>query len=44
MVNCNSQHEVDEYWEKLSTGGGQKIQCGGKGINMVYCGKLCQLY
>ncbi len=28
MVNCNSQHEVDEYWEKLSTGGGQKIQCG----------------
>ena len=27
MVNCNSQQEVDEYWEKLSTGG-QKIQCG----------------
>ncbi len=27
MVNCNSQKEVDEYWEKLSAGG-QKIQCG----------------
>jgi predicted 3-demethylubiquinone-9 3-methyltransferase (glyoxalase superfamily) len=29
VVNCNTQQEVDEYWEKLSTeGGGQKIQCG----------------
>ena len=28
MVNCNTQQEVDEYWEKLSEGGGQKIQCG----------------
>jgi predicted 3-demethylubiquinone-9 3-methyltransferase (glyoxalase superfamily) len=27
VVNCNTQQEVDEYWEKLSTGG-QKIQCG----------------
>lgn len=28
MVNCNTQQEVDEYWEKLSAGGGQEIQCG----------------
>jgi predicted 3-demethylubiquinone-9 3-methyltransferase (glyoxalase superfamily) len=28
MVNCNIQQEVDEYWEKLSTGGGQNIHCG----------------
>jgi predicted 3-demethylubiquinone-9 3-methyltransferase (glyoxalase superfamily) len=28
MVNCNTQQEVDEYWEKLSTGGGQNIHCG----------------
>ena len=28
VVNCNTQQEVDEYWEKLSTEGGQKIQCG----------------
>ena len=28
MVNCNTQQEVDEYWEKLSAEGGQKIQCG----------------
>src|SRR6476620_5802407 len=27
VVNCNTQQEVDEYWEKLSTGW-QKIQCG----------------
>jgi predicted 3-demethylubiquinone-9 3-methyltransferase (glyoxalase superfamily) len=27
VVNCNIQQEVDEYWEKLSTGG-QKNQCG----------------
>jgi predicted 3-demethylubiquinone-9 3-methyltransferase (glyoxalase superfamily) len=28
VVNCNTQQEVDEYWEKLSTGGGQNIHCG----------------
>ncbi len=27
VVNCHTQQEVDEYWEKLSTKG-QKIQCG----------------
>jgi predicted 3-demethylubiquinone-9 3-methyltransferase (glyoxalase superfamily) len=27
LVNCETQEEVDEYWEKLSAGG-QKIQCG----------------
>lgn len=27
FINCNSQQEVDELWEKLSTGGG-KSQCG----------------
>jgi predicted 3-demethylubiquinone-9 3-methyltransferase (glyoxalase superfamily) len=27
MINCNTQDEIDEYWEKLSAGG-QKIQCG----------------
>ncbi|MEA2697572.1 MAG: hypothetical protein QOI66_1843 [Myxococcales bacterium] len=26
-VNCETQAEIDEYWEKLSEGG-QKIQCG----------------
>ena len=44
MVNCNSQHEVDEDWEKLSTGGGQKIQCGWLRDKYEYRGKLCQLY
>src|SRR4051812_35570390 len=27
MVNCESQEEVDYYWEKLSAGG-KEIQCG----------------
>ncbi|MEO6815602.1 MAG: VOC family protein [Edaphobacter sp.] len=27
-VRCNSQQEVDEYWSKLSSGGGSEGQCG----------------
>ena len=27
FINCDSQQEVDEYWEKLSAGG-EKSQCG----------------
>ena len=27
VVNCETQAEIDEYWEKLSNGG-QEIQCG----------------
>jgi predicted 3-demethylubiquinone-9 3-methyltransferase (glyoxalase superfamily) len=27
VVNCQSQEEVDAYWEKLSAGGGE-VQCG----------------
>ena len=27
VVNCETQAEIDEYWEKLS-GGGQEGQCG----------------
>jgi len=26
-VNCQTQDEVDSYWEKLS-GGGAQVQCG----------------
>ncbi|HEY4150544.1 MAG TPA: VOC family protein [Chitinophagaceae bacterium] len=28
VVNCKTQEEVDEYWEKLTSGGGQESQCG----------------
>lgn len=28
VVNCETQEEVDEYWEKLTAGGGQEVQCG----------------
>ena len=27
VVNCETQQEVDEYWEKL-TEGGEEVQCG----------------
>jgi predicted 3-demethylubiquinone-9 3-methyltransferase (glyoxalase superfamily) len=27
VVNCETQNEVDDFWEKLSQGG-QQIQCG----------------
>ena len=28
VVNCEDQKEVDYYWEKLISGGGQESQCG----------------
>src|SRR5579859_4347776 len=28
MVNCKTQKDVDYYWAKLLSGGGQPIQCG----------------
>ena len=28
IVHCQSQEEVDYYWEKLQSGGGQEQQCG----------------
>jgi predicted 3-demethylubiquinone-9 3-methyltransferase (glyoxalase superfamily) len=27
-VRCESQQEVDEFWSKLTAGGGQEVQCG----------------
>jgi predicted 3-demethylubiquinone-9 3-methyltransferase (glyoxalase superfamily) len=27
VVNCETQDEIDEYWQKL-TAGGQEVQCG----------------
>jgi predicted 3-demethylubiquinone-9 3-methyltransferase (glyoxalase superfamily) len=27
-INCHDQEEVDYLWEKLSSEGGQKVQCG----------------
>jgi predicted 3-demethylubiquinone-9 3-methyltransferase (glyoxalase superfamily) len=28
VVNCKTQEEVDYFWEKLTTGGGQESECG----------------
>ena len=27
-MNCESQEEVDRYWQKLTASGGQESQCG----------------
>lgn len=28
LVNCETQAEVDHYWDKLLEGGGQPVKCG----------------
>ncbi|MEP6699283.1 MAG: VOC family protein [Verrucomicrobiota bacterium] len=28
VVNCESQEEIDYYWEKLTAGGGKEVECG----------------
>jgi predicted 3-demethylubiquinone-9 3-methyltransferase (glyoxalase superfamily) len=28
LINCDGQQEVDYYWDKLTAGGGEEIQCG----------------
>lgn len=28
FVECDTQDEVDEYWEKLTANGGQEVACG----------------
>ncbi len=28
VINCETQAEIDYYWEKLTSGGGEEVQCG----------------
>ena len=28
VINCETQTEIDYYWEKLTSGGGEEVQCG----------------
>src|SRR4249920_2436830 len=28
VINCETQEEIDYYWEKLTAGGGEEVQCG----------------
>lgn len=28
MYECDTQEEIDEYWEKLQQGGGKPVECG----------------
>ena len=28
VINCDTQEEIDFYWEKLTADGGEEVQCG----------------
>ena len=28
LINCETQEEIDYYWEKLTADGGEEVQCG----------------
>jgi predicted 3-demethylubiquinone-9 3-methyltransferase (glyoxalase superfamily) len=28
VINCDTQEEIDYYWEKLTANGGEEVQCG----------------
>ena len=28
VINCDTQEEIDYYWEKLTAGGGEEVECG----------------
>jgi predicted 3-demethylubiquinone-9 3-methyltransferase (glyoxalase superfamily) len=28
VINCETQEEIDYYWEKLTADGGEQVQCG----------------
>jgi predicted 3-demethylubiquinone-9 3-methyltransferase (glyoxalase superfamily) len=28
MILCDTQKQIDEYWSKLTRGGGQEVECG----------------
>ena len=28
VINCDTQEEIDYYWEKLTADGGEEVQCG----------------
>jgi predicted 3-demethylubiquinone-9 3-methyltransferase (glyoxalase superfamily) len=28
VVRCDTQQEIDDYWSKLTAGGGSEVQCG----------------
>jgi len=28
VINCETQEEIDYYWERLTAGGGEEVQCG----------------
>jgi predicted 3-demethylubiquinone-9 3-methyltransferase (glyoxalase superfamily) len=28
VINCETQEEIDYYWEKLTVNGGEEVQCG----------------
>ncbi len=39
IVKCDTQEEIDYYWQKLTDDGGSEGQCGWLRINMAFPGK-----
>src|SRR6184192_3762542 len=31
VINCDTQEEIDYYWEKLTADGGKELECMGRG-------------
>src|SRR2546422_9554016 len=42
VVTCENQPELDEYWSKLTSGGGQESQCGWLRSEERRVGKECR--
>jgi uncharacterized glyoxalase superfamily protein PhnB len=39
VINCDTQEEIDYYWEKLSAGGGKEVECDGSPTSTGSSGK-----
>lgn len=44
VVNCDTQQEIDHYWDTLTSEGGQEGQCGWLKDKFGLSGKLSQLF
>jgi predicted 3-demethylubiquinone-9 3-methyltransferase (glyoxalase superfamily) len=42
VVNCETQDEIDYYWEKLTSGGGEEVQCGWLTDKYGFSGRWCR--
>jgi predicted 3-demethylubiquinone-9 3-methyltransferase (glyoxalase superfamily) len=42
VINCETQKEVDYYWDKLIEGGGKHLECGWLKDKYGLAGRLCR--